>query len=302
MFVWGMASLPATADMIDRLRPERLKAVHEAIEALKTQRREVKLSSSDNDVRAVLHVHSAFSHDSRGTLDEIVAAAKEAGVRVIMFNEHPASGFDYFIDGHRGFKDDVLLIPGAETGGFLAYPRESIQDSKTLSPQAFSDLVRTTGGLVFLCHLEERMDWDIANINGTEIYNTHADVKDESRFLVSLRSPLAMFSLVSTVKQYPQEVFTRCSTIRATTSSATTNCASERRIRVLQATTRITTRATEPKSASVATCWWKMPWESRLPCSNLSSSRLSGCSRRAKKLVTSSLNSTSILTSAVFVM
>jgi hypothetical protein len=207
MLVWDMASAPATADMIDRLRPERLKAVHEAIEALKTQRREVKLTSNYSDVRAVLHVHSAFSHDSRGTLDEIVAAAKEAGIRVIMFNEHPASGYDYFIDGHRGFKNDVLLIPGAETGGFLAYPRESVPDSKTLSSQAFADVVRATGGLVFLCHLEERMEWDIDHITGTEIYNTHADVKDETRFGAMLRSPLVMFSLLSAVKQYPQEVF-----------------------------------------------------------------------------------------------
>ena len=51
------------------------------------------------------------------------------------------------------------------------------------------------------------MDWDIANINGSEIYNTHADVKDETRFVASLRSPLVMLSLQRMVKQYPQEVF-----------------------------------------------------------------------------------------------
>ncbi len=207
MFVWGMAVSTVSADTIERLRPEKLQAVHEAIEALKTQRREVRLSSSYNDVRALLHVHSAFSHDSRGTIDEIVAAAHEAGVRVIMFTEHPASGYDYFIDGHRGFKAGVLLIPGAETAGFLAFPRRSIQSQKSDTPQAFSDLVRSTGGLIFLSHLEERMDWEIANITGTEIYNTHADVKEETGFLAALRSPLTMFSLVGAVKQYPQEVF-----------------------------------------------------------------------------------------------
>lgn len=192
---------------MDRLRPERLKATHEAIEALKSQRREVNLTSGYDDVRTLLHVHSAFSHDSRGTIEEIVAAAKETGVRVIMFSEHPASHYNYFIDGHRGVKEGVLLIPGAETEGFLAYPRRSIEDQKTDTPQAFADLVRATGGLVFLCHLEERMDWDIAGITGTEIYNTHADFKEETRFIEALRSPLGMFSLVAAVKQYPQEVF-----------------------------------------------------------------------------------------------
>jgi len=125
----------------------------------------------------------------------------------VMFNEHPANHYNYFLDGHRGTRDGVLLIPGAETGGFLAFPRQSIQEQSTETPQDFANLVRATGGLVFLCHLEERMDWDVAHITGTEIYNTHADVKEETRFLALLRSPLAMVGLVDAVKQYPQEVF-----------------------------------------------------------------------------------------------
>jgi hypothetical protein len=51
------------------------------------------------------------------------------------------------------------------------------------------------------------MDWNIANITGTEIYNTHADFKEEARFIAALRSPLTLFGLMDAVKQYPQEVF-----------------------------------------------------------------------------------------------
>lgn len=196
-----------SADTLDRIAPERLQAVHEAIAALNTQRREVRLVSGYEDVRTLLHVHSAFSHDSRGTIEEIVAAAKRAGVRVILFSEHPASHYDYFVDGHRGFHEGVLLIPGAETGGFLAYPRQSVQNQKTDSPQAFADLVRSTGGEVFVCHLEERMHWDIAHVTGMEIYNTHADFKDEVRFAAALKSPLTLFSLSTSIRQFPQEVF-----------------------------------------------------------------------------------------------
>lgn len=195
------------ADAVDRLRPEKLQALHEAIESLKSQKQKVSLVSGYQDVRAVIHAHSGFSHDSRATIDEILAGAKEAGVRVIMFSEHPSNKYNYFVDGHRGTKQGVLLIPGAETGGFLAYPRTDVQSRKTDSPQAFADLVRSTGGLVFLSHLEERMDWDIANLTGTEIYNTHADVKNETRFMKSLYSPLTMISLANSIKQYPQEVF-----------------------------------------------------------------------------------------------
>jgi hypothetical protein len=124
-----------------------------------------------------------------------------------MFSEHPATTYDYFIDGHRGVKEGVLLIPGAETGGFLAYPRASMKDKKSEPPQAFADQVIATGGLIFLCHLEERMDWDIARITGSEIYNTHADVKGETRLLAAMRNPLEMTQLATSFAQYPQESF-----------------------------------------------------------------------------------------------
>jgi hypothetical protein len=51
------------------------------------------------------------------------------------------------------------------------------------------------------------MDWEIAGITGTEIYNTHADFKDEATFVAALRSPLALLGLAGALKEYPQEVF-----------------------------------------------------------------------------------------------
>lgn len=197
----------ATADAIERLSLERLRATHEKVLALAKERKPVTLDSGYQDYRALLHVHSAFSHDSRGTIDEIRAAAKATGVRVILFSEHPADHYDYFTDGHRGEKDGLLLIPGAETGGFLAYPRRSLKADKTNTPQEFADVVRRDDGMIFLCHLEERLDWDIAGLTGSEIYNTHADVKDELRFLALLRSPLGLLQVTPAVKQYPQETF-----------------------------------------------------------------------------------------------
>src|SRR5690349_10925013 len=96
----GIGSATAHGDAMERMRPEKLRATHERIEALKGQRREVSLTSGYDDVRTVLHVHSAFSHDSRATVEEVVAGAKEAGVRVILFSEHPAGHYDYVKDGH----------------------------------------------------------------------------------------------------------------------------------------------------------------------------------------------------------
>src|SRR5262249_39611000 len=62
-------------------------------------------------------------------------------------------------------------------------------------------------GLVFLSHLEERMDWDIAGLSGTEIYNTHADFKEETKFISALKTPIGLLALVPAVKQFPHETF-----------------------------------------------------------------------------------------------
>lgn len=208
----GLASLLCLAgvakpDALDRLKLDQLEKVHADVVKLAAARQAPAEKPPFRDLRAILHAHSAFSHDSRGKIEDIVAAAKKAGVNAILFTEHPAKHYDYVNDGHRGLRDGVLLIPGAETGGFLAYPAKSLKDVSAGSPQDFADLVKRTGGRIFLCHLEERMDWRIAGLTGSEIYNTHADVKDEKRFMTAIFSPLYWFTLSPAVQRFPQETY-----------------------------------------------------------------------------------------------
>src|SRR5207237_922923 len=88
-----------------------------AVLALQAERQTPARPGPYREYRANLHVHSGLSHDSRGTLDEIVAAARAVGTTVLLFTEHPSERFDYFTDGHRGTRDGVLLI--------RRYPQES---------------------------------------------------------------------------------------------------------------------------------------------------------------------------------
>jgi hypothetical protein len=207
LFLLLAAAGPARADALERLKPERLEAVRQAVAALRAEWRELEPAGPYRDFRANLHVHSALSHDSRGTVEEIVAAARAVGTRILLFTEHPAEHYDFFRDGHRRVRDGVLLIPGAETGGFLVFPTHSLRGLATGPPQEFADLVRRKGGLVFLSHLEERMDWEVRGLTGTEIYNTHADFKDEKRLLAALRNPQWILQSVELFRKYPQEAF-----------------------------------------------------------------------------------------------
>ena len=152
-----------------------------------------------------MHVHSLLSHDSRSKLEEIVAAAKKLGIKVICFTEHPNPPRDYIKEGHHGMVDGVLLIPGYEFNGLLAFPKQSIPLGRDADPQARVDVVRKTGGQVFLCHLEERMDWDLKGLTGSEIYNLHADFKDERRLIKSMGTPFGLLSLLPASRQFPQE-------------------------------------------------------------------------------------------------
>ena len=195
------------ADALARMNPEWLQQTHEAVEQLKSDRQDVSLKSDYTDYRACMHVHSLLSHDSRGTIKEIRESAKRAGVKIIMFTDHPSEKHDYIDDSHRGLDDGVLFIPGAEQTGLQCYPTKSVQKEPAPTPQAKVDQVRATGGQVFLCHLEERMDWELDNLTGSEIYNVHADFKDELSLVKALRSPMGMLRLAPLISEYPQEMY-----------------------------------------------------------------------------------------------
>ena len=204
-----LAIIPGLAfgDGLEKLKAERLEAVRLSVESLRKQRVEIPRTDGYQEHRANLHVHSHWSHDSVGTIEEIVAAAKQTGTTVVMFTEHPADHYDFFVDGHRGLRDGVLLIPGAEMNGFLAYPTFSLRGVTPKSPQELSDLILGRDGQAFVSHPEERMDWEIQGVTGMEIYNTHADFKDEKNMISALKNPFRMIQLSELIRKYPQECF-----------------------------------------------------------------------------------------------
>ena len=205
--LFAILSSVAFADGLEKLKAERLEAVRLSVESLRQQRVDVPRTDGYQEHRANLHVHSHWSHDSVGTIEEIVAAAKRTGTSVVMFSEHPADHYDFFVDGHRGLRDGVLLIPGAEMNGFLAYPTFSLRGVTPTSPQELSDLILGRDGQAFVCHPEERMDWEIQGVTGMEIYNTHADFKDEKNMISALKNPFRMIQLSELIRKYPQECF-----------------------------------------------------------------------------------------------
>jgi len=196
---------------VERVQLDRLRAVHEARLRYSGARREVALRSGYEDYRAILHAHAEDAAHTGGTRPELLAAAKQTGVRIVMLTDHVRPQRDFINDSWRGLRDGVLFIPGAEAEGFLAYPQRSIKGESFTSREGYIALIKRDGGNIFLSHVEERFDWPTEELDGIEIYNNHTDIKDEGPFLSWLRGALTdpgrLAQLQSALSDYPQEFF-----------------------------------------------------------------------------------------------
>lgn len=195
---------------IERMGIEHLRAVHADRLRNERERRPVALVTGFNDYRAVLHAHAQDATHTGGTRPELLAAARQAGVQIVMLTDHVRPERDFMNDSWRGLHEGVLFIPGAEDRGFLSFPMKSIKGIEPGSRDNYIQVVRSGGGNIFLSHVEERPDWQTDQLDGLEIYNHHTDVKNESAFSLwlqgSLTDPARLPELVAALSDYPEEV------------------------------------------------------------------------------------------------
>jgi hypothetical protein len=196
---------------LQRMALAHLEAVHRDVGELKKHRLNIPPLPGFNDYRCILHAHAEDSTHTGGTLPEMRADAKKAGVHAILLTDHYRPPRD-FIDGRwRGMKDGVLFIPGAESHGFLVYPTKSMLDRMELKGADFINRVTIDDGMIFLSHIEERRDHPVDGLTGLEIYNRHWDAKQDRISLLvlvaKLTDPKQVGELKDAVRLYPDEFF-----------------------------------------------------------------------------------------------
>lgn len=196
---------------IERMSLDRLRSVHDDRARYQRSRRPVQLKTGLRDFRAILHAHAEDSLHTGGTRVEMLEAAKDAGVQIIMLTDHRQPTRDFIDDSWRGIRDGVLFIPGAEAEGFLIYPIASIRGKKSESREELIRMVKEGGGNIFLSHVEDKLDWPTEGFDGLEIYNHHTDAKDEREFnfwvLGAFSDPTRLRQIEQALALYPQEVF-----------------------------------------------------------------------------------------------
>jgi len=200
---------------IERLQPERLRAVSEDRSRYQKSRHTVSLETGYDDFRGVLHAHAEDSNHTGGTRAELLAAAKSTGVQLVMLNDHVRPPRDFVNADSRGMRDGVLFIPGAESEGFLVFPLRSFIDAyienRYSTREEYIKVAKSAASVIFLSHVEEKIDWAMTDLDGLEIYNHHADFADENEFVKWLRAsfiaPDRLRQVERVLAEYPMEFF-----------------------------------------------------------------------------------------------
>ncbi len=136
------------------------------------------------DFRGIIHCHSKYSHDSKGTYEEILAAARAAKVDFICITDHPPKGDRGLSlrEGWTGLHDGVLFIQGHELAGVNLLGiglREPVEGD---TPDGKIRHVHAQGGVAIVSHPEEVKDWEpYLGADGMEVYNVHAALKGKQK-------------------------------------------------------------------------------------------------------------------------
>ncbi|MBU6335385.1 MAG: PHP domain-containing protein [Chloroflexi bacterium] len=100
-----------------------------------------------------LHIHTTVS-DGSGTLDEVVAAARAAGLRWIIVTDHNSLA----LRARAGWHGDILVIVDQEVtpdrNHYLAFGPDQVIDER-MAPQAFIDATYAAGGFGAIAHPDE---------------------------------------------------------------------------------------------------------------------------------------------------
>ena len=154
--------------------------LQEKVEEFQKLRKEPSNITALNVYRGVMHLHSYLSHDSEGTLLDLIPAAKNNGIEFMFLTDHPRYALDTFPRGYNGIYDGVLIEPGSEKHGYVVWPMDSVVIDLKTNPDTIAKNIVENGGIVFFSHTEEKRNWGNPYYQGMEIYNFHTDTKDET--------------------------------------------------------------------------------------------------------------------------
>ncbi len=170
-----------------------------------------------NYKKGVYHVHSLYSHDSTGRIEEIISAAKKNNLDFVILTDHgrPNLKSSYILKKYGR----VLLIGASEfsldCGHMTAIGFKRHNYKFAPEPQSAIDEVNEDGGITFIAHPYDTKipwkNWHVKGFTGIELINTHSCLMNCSflntffSFLYYQINPI--FSLVFMGKSFSRKNF-----------------------------------------------------------------------------------------------
>lgn len=155
-------------------------------------------AASDHEAQAVIHVHSEYSHDGRGSVEEIAAAAAKAGVQVVLLTDH--NTLAPLAEGRERWYGPVLVLVGAElttgSGYLLVFdlPADTVVRVKGFDLRRLVADYKRRGGIVLVAHPYhpklDWKDWEMPGLDGLEV----VDVFDQ---VVTAPAPRQLLALLA---------------------------------------------------------------------------------------------------------
>ena len=171
-----------------------------------------------HDVACVVHLHSTYS-DGTGTVPEIAAAARTAGVDVVLLTDH-----DTLAARRRGeerWYGSALVLVGEEISPpdgnhYLAFDLEDPVDHRGLAPREICAAVEGAGGFGFAAHPFSRgserfrrhaggMPWEDLEDPGLVGLELWSFVTDSAEALASVREAIRFVVRPESVVDHPPE-------------------------------------------------------------------------------------------------
>jgi hypothetical protein len=163
-------------------RRYQLRRLSHAIHQLDSQRSPTQ-SDAFVDYKGVAHVHSFLGGHSTGTFAQIISAAQANQLQFVIMTEHTEKDFDTAAMTLKGMHGGVLFINGNEVSAENGERRLELPDDTS-----------------FVAYPEELKTWDVARLNGIEIYNVFTNARQINRVV-------AFFDVLWSQRSYPALIF-----------------------------------------------------------------------------------------------
>lgn len=202
----GLLILVVLSQIPFAYRRYKLRQLRARINALNSSRTNLPTVGGFTEYKGVLHVHSSLGGHTKGTLDEILSAAKTNQLNFVVMTEHTESDIDTAELTLKGTRDGILFVNGNEVSTnngdrLLVLPGEkSLATAGRSSTAEVVQADHSRAALSVVAYPSDFKSWQVNELDGIEVYNTFTNAK-------KINPLVTFFDVLWSQRSYPELMF-----------------------------------------------------------------------------------------------